>query len=359
MPGSHRPRSVASFAVSALMLSVSLADAQTSSTDIRGAPRPAVQPDRPIILSEDRTTSGGDSPPNSTPVARGVLAKPAVSNPVSGVDWRSVGNASTRFLFVMHAFRWATEPGTRQGGLALGRPYLRSAANLHGWADGDPFYVNFVGHPMQGAVAGRLLSLNDHKYRHAEFGRSAPYWKGKLRSAAFAWAFSTQFEIGPFSEASIGHVQRDFPQQGFVDHVVTPTVGLAWMVAEDALDQYGIKWLEGRTRNKFVRIVARSGLNPTRSFANLLSGKAPWSRDSRPGVLKYEGEGVSPLRTRQPQSIGPEVPAPFEFTAASSLRQFGETPCGWRRRSRLAFEAGLADRSRREWLQNARSEKGN
>ena len=93
---------------------------------------------------------------------------------------------------------------------------------------------------MQGAVAGRLWLLQDPRYNKAEFGRGRA-WKGKLRAAAFAWAFSEQFEIGPLSEASIGHIQRDFPQQGFVDHVITPTIGLSWMLAEDALDRYFVR----------------------------------------------------------------------------------------------------------------------
>lgn len=42
----------------------------------------------------------------------------------------------------MHAFRLATEAGTRAGGFRLGRDYFRGLGNLHGWADGDPFYVN-------------------------------------------------------------------------------------------------------------------------------------------------------------------------------------------------------------------------
>ncbi|HEY1495364.1 MAG TPA: hypothetical protein VGF49_12520, partial [Candidatus Solibacter sp.] len=153
------------------------------------------------------------------------------------VDWTGVGESSFRLLGVMHGFRWLTEAGTRASGVGLGRGYSSSVLNLHGWADGDPFYVNYVGHPMQGAVAGRIWELNDPRYNKAEFGRSRTYWKGKLRAAAFAWAFGEQFEIGLASEASIGHIQRDSPQQGFVDHVITPTIGFSWMIAEDALDR--------------------------------------------------------------------------------------------------------------------------
>ena len=54
------------------------------------------------------------------------------------------------------------------------------------------------------------------------------------------------------SEASIGHIQKNFPQQGFADHVVTPTVGMGWMIAEDALDRYVVKSIEAYTPNHYV-----------------------------------------------------------------------------------------------------------
>jgi hypothetical protein len=254
-----------------------------------------------------------------------------VSTPESQrVEWTELAASSMRFLGVMHAFRLATEPGTRDGGFGLGHDYLRSLGNLHGWADGDPFYVNYVGHPMQGGVSGRLFQLHDRRYRRAEFGDGSVYWKGKLRAMAFAWAFSEQFEIGPLSEASIGHIQRDFPQQGFVDHVITPVMGLGWMVGEDVLDRYLIKRIEAGTQNTFARIMARTFLNPARSFANVMDWQAPWHRDSRSGILAYTApSGIADrMSTATPVAAEPvrEI-APFEFTATTGARQFGGTPC--------------------------------
>ncbi len=164
---------------------------------------------------------------------------------------------------------------------------------------------------MQGAVAGRIWRLHDPRYNKAEFGRSRSYWKGKLRAAAFAWAFSEQFEIGLASEASIGHIHRDFPQQGFVDHVITPTIGLSWMIAEDALDRYLVRPIEDRTANPWIRLLARGFLSPARSFGNLmdLTAFASHSPAAEPAAREY-----------------PAV-APLEFTLASSWRQFGGTPC--------------------------------
>ena len=48
---------------------------------------------------------------------------------------------------------------------------------------------------------------------------------GAARARATAWAavYSFQFELGPFSEASIGNVGLRANTAGSVDHVVTPT----------------------------------------------------------------------------------------------------------------------------------------
>ncbi len=224
------------------------------------------------------------------------MAHNASAGDEDGVQWKPLLQQSFLFLGIEHGFRIAAEGDTRAG---LGGPFfkgwLNSAANLHGWADGDPFFVNYIGHPLQGSVSGYLLVRNDPKYRHVEFGRNRDYWRSRLRAAGWAWAYSTQFEIGPFSEASIGKVQSRFPQQGFVDHVITPTVGMGWMIAEDALDRYVIRGIEARTNSRIVKILARGFLNPSRSFANVLGGELPWHRD-RPD----EYPGVTPDRYLSP-----------------------------------------------------------
>jgi hypothetical protein len=173
------------------------------------------------------------------------------------IYWGNLGKDSLRFLAIMHAFRWATEAGTRAGGVGINQGKFNSVGNLHGWADGDPFYVNYIGHPMQGAVSGRLFLINDPKYNRFEFGDGPDYWKAKLRATAFSWAFSEQFEIGLLSEASIGHIQAQFPQQGFVDPVITPIVGFGWMVGEDALDRYVVRPIEGCSRHQAQRAIPR------------------------------------------------------------------------------------------------------
>lgn len=229
----------------------------------------------PLLLA----AKSDDSMIAPTKQTRAETGKDAASG--QQVNWRGLTAQASLFLSVMHGFRLATEPGTRSGMKgSFFHGYANSVRNLHGWADGDPFYVNYVGHPMQGAVSNFIWAQNDSAYVNVVFGRDPRYWKSRLRGAGFAWAFSTQFEIGPLSEASIGKIQSVYPQQGFVDHVVTPLFGLAWAVGEDALDRYLVRRIELASRNPWARRMARAWLNPARSFANLMRGEAPWHRDN-------------------------------------------------------------------------------
>lgn len=216
---------------------------------------------------------------------------PAKVSTSNNFHWSSAINQSFRFLLIEHAFRIAKEPTTRS---ELGGPfvkdYFESVKGLGGFSDGDEFYINYVGHPMEGAVAGFIEVQNDPRGSKMQFGQKG-YWKNRLRALAFATVYSTQFEIGPISEASIGNVGRDrrkdLPNggQGFVDLVITPTVGTAWLVGEDMVDHYVIAKLERKTSNRFLQMMLR-GLNPCRDFTNMLRGKVPWHRDTRGGVWR-------------------------------------------------------------------------
>jgi hypothetical protein len=240
-----------------------------------------------------------------------------------GVQWGPLVRQSLYFLGAQHAFRLATEYDTRNAGGPFVKNYLRSVGNLHGWADGDPFYVNYVGHPMQGAVSGFIWAQNDNNYRSVVFGRDPAYWRSRMRATAFSFVYSAQFEIGPISEASIGHIQKSYPQMGLVDLVVTPIIGTGWMVGEDAIDRLIVEPLERLIRNPFGRLLLRGGLNPSRSFANAMAGRVPWHRDTRPGVGVRGG-------VPQPMAILPDPPgppgadavAPLDFSIHSQIRQF-------------------------------------
>lgn len=252
----------------------------------------------------------------------------ATSDKQTGVDWLHLASSSLSFLAIQHAFRCATERGTRDGfgGPVITR-YLDSVGNLHGWGDGDPFLVNYVGHPMQGAVAGFIWQHNDRAYRTVGYGKNLRYWKGKLRGAAFAYLYSVQFEIGPLGEASIGHIQGLYPQQGFVDHVTTPAIGLGWSIAEDSIDRYLIRAIEAHTSNFYLRALVRAGLNPARSAANTMNREFPWHRDDRPGTRRPYPESAAVSRFIEQATIKPEVHpppgvAPFEFTIEPVFKQY-------------------------------------
>ena len=202
----------------------------------------------------------------------------------SGVtfDWKRAVAQSSCFLGIEHGFR-LTQAKTRS---ELKGPFFRdwkeSVAGVHGWDDGDSMFTNYVAHPMQGGVAGFIQIQNDARGRSAEFSCSKTYWNSRLRALGWSAIYSTQFELGAVSEATIGNVGKKKGTSGYVDLVITPTGGLGMIVLEDVLDKYLLKMLEQRTDSVGKRRLFRIVFNPQRSLANLLRGKVPWHRDSRP-----------------------------------------------------------------------------
>ena len=247
----------------------------------------------------------------------------------AGIAWGPLMGESILFLGVENTFRLATEEGTRADlSVPFSDGYWDSIGNLHGWSDGDPFYVNYIGHPMQGAVAGDLWTHNDRAYRDIVFGRNEKYWKGKLRGGAFSFIYSALLEVGLFSEATLGNVQQKYPAQGFVDYVVTPAIGLGWSITEDAVDRYPIRHIESHTSHIWIRLLARGGLNPARSMANVLAFKSPWYRDNRPGVYSHklrDPNFMKALDERNTAAVAVSPPpgvAPFEFAMTTSARTY-------------------------------------
>jgi hypothetical protein len=191
------------------------------------------------------------------------------------------------FMAIEHGFRLGTQADTRESLKGpFFRDYFRSVRGLRGWGDGDPFLTNYIGHGMMGAVTGYMWLNNDPASREAGLKFSREYFKHRLRALTFSAVYSTQFELGPLSEASLGNVgikpgKKSPHPMSYTDIVVTPTVGTLWLLGEDALERFVVRPVEGRTANRFVRVMVRSWLNPSRSFANLLRGKWFWYRDDR------------------------------------------------------------------------------
>ena len=213
--------------------------------------------------------------------ARG--AEPVTSED-GGFRWGHALLESLEFTALAHGVRLAAEADTRE---ALKGPFVRdyvgSVEGLHGWGDGDAFNVNYVQHPVEGAIFGFTQIQNDPRYKTLEFSNSRAYWRSRLKATGWSALMSTQFEIGPFSEASIGNVGLKRGTAGWVDLVVTPAGGLAVMLLEDVLDKYVIRRFE-TGHGPVARVLLRGFLNPDRSMANMLRGRVPWHRDSRAGV---------------------------------------------------------------------------
>jgi len=153
---------------------------------------------------------------------------------------------------------------------------------------------------------------------------------------AYSAVWHTEWKIGPASEASIGNVMLH-ASPGFITLADTPTLGVLTMLAEDAADRYLIIGLENRTANRALIMLARSFLNPGRSFANVMAFKVPWERDTRIGIMRENhvlreeliadykhGSGEKPFEfvRRPPDTSGPETypkEAPIEIGGLSLL----------------------------------------
>lgn len=202
-----------------------------------------------------------------------------------GFDWNSAFRQSLLFLGGTHAVRIMFQPKTRN---ELPGPfwsdYIDSVKGLRGWRDGDSGFTNYILHPMMGAVAGYIQVQNDPAGRSLEFSNSQAYRSSRMKALLWSAMYSFQFELGPFSEASIGNVglkpadDSAHPMAG-VDLVVTPVIGTAWLIGEDALDAYVIDKYETGSPGNLSRIFVRTALNPCHSVANLLRFKKPWQRD--------------------------------------------------------------------------------
>lgn len=205
-----------------------------------------------------------------------------------GFDWDSAFRQSMIFLGIQHAFRLTTEAGTRAGLQGpFFKDYFRTVRSLRGWDDGDPFIVNYIGHPLMGSVTGFIQIQNDPHGINEEVGLKKSYWKSRLKAFGWSFAYSTQFELGLVSEAAIGNIgmmpnKKSRHPMGYVDLVTTPVIGTGWLVGEDLLDKYVIRPLEKRLPNRVTVIAFRTLLNPSRTFANLLRWRWIWRREDRP-----------------------------------------------------------------------------
>lgn len=207
---------------------------------------------------------------------------PGASAQSANVDLSGVFTDSLKLLVVEHGVRLAEDKTRRELGGPFWEDYRRSVRMPTSWEDGDPWIVNYLGHPIHGAAAGFLWQEHDPAMKSAGVGLNSRYWATRWRPLVYSAIYSVQFEIGPFSEASIGNVGLRPNTIGWVDYVVTPVGGMGIGVAEDALDKYFLEWFERHVRNRTARAILRMLFNPSRSMANIATNHLPWYRTNRP-----------------------------------------------------------------------------
>ena len=208
----------------------------------------------------------------------------------AGFDWSSATAESMRFLTIQHGIRLTQEKTFDQLEGPFFADYFDSLKGLKSWKDGDSAFTNYVAHPMQGAVTGYIQIQNDPKGKRANIRDGSIYWKSRLKAMAWSAVYSTQFELGPYSEATIGNVGRTPGTMGYVDLVMTPTGGFGMMVAEDAFDQFVVARLERHVNPRMMRVM-RMVFSPNRTLANVLRFKKPWRRDNRDYTPRIAGGG--------------------------------------------------------------------
>jgi hypothetical protein len=192
--------------------------------------------------------------------------------------WRAAINQSLMMIGIQHGYALIAQEKTRKA-VANGKffsDYWNSVKSIEGWDDGNRFATNYIAHPMQGGLTGFIFVQNHDRAKAQKFGESKQYWKDRFTAFVWSTAWSTQFELGPISQSSIGNVGLS-GHMGYVDLVITPTVGTAWLITEEAIDRYVIRHIE--SRSMMMKALARMFLNPMRTVANLLRFREPWFRD--------------------------------------------------------------------------------
>jgi hypothetical protein len=157
------------------------------------------------------------------------------------------------------------------------------------WRDDDGFGVDYIGHGLQGAIAGFIWEQNDPHGRGLVYVNNGNYWRSRLKGMAWIAVYEVQWKIGPAGEASIGNSGlntyytprvkgRSTNETGFQDFVDTPVIGFWWNVGEDAVDRFIMPRVWRHTHNKWV-LAAASVMTPSKAVANALRYKPFYYRD--------------------------------------------------------------------------------
>lgn len=256
----------------------------------------------PASLLPGEQSGESSSRGSLVPVSPAVAVQPV---PPSGkFDFKAAFWETFGQNLFFHAWRVAFDPLLRWN--LAHKPFFHDwfasygGYSMHQWGDGDDFVVNYVGHTLEGAVFARSF-LQNSPNSLVVIGKNRRYWTSRAKALAWATAWSTQLEIGPISETSIGNQggytyvpncgihlyclnNPKYPKPpttntGWTDFVATPLVGMAWILGEDTIDKYIVTPIAVNHRIFGGRIL-RSALEPSRGFAAIFAGKFPWDLPS-------------------------------------------------------------------------------
>ena len=236
-------------------------------------------------------------------------------------NWHGLLAQSLFFNAIESSFRIASDDQIRY--LLATKPFWHDyfasmkQFNMRRWNDGDPFLVNYVGHSMQGSVSSYIEIQNDPVARQLEISATSAYWMSRFKGFLWATVYSTHSEISPLGEAGIGNeggwtypladchrpcptfkpgVTKYTNNTGWVDFIITPTVGTLWVLAEDTIDRYISDRIQGDDRSHIFPKIIRGSLNPSRTMANFIRLKKPWYRDfQESGPYSRSSHGIHML----------------------------------------------------------------
>jgi hypothetical protein len=256
-----------------------------------------------ISLAAAQTDSAAtDEPPLAATPYRPATALPDVKHS-GGIHWGPLLRQWCLNLVMDQTVRIVKEPKTRD---ALGGPFFHdwfstvSTYHFGRWDDGDKSITSDLGHPMQGAIVGAIFWQNDDHVRFSDQDFHSPaYRKALLQSFLFVTFDAVQWKLGPLSESSLGNVglpahwweqpqvckQFHLPcdvRTGLNDLVLNEVGGTAMLIGFQWLDKHAQKRIESRVQSRAVIDTTRILSNPPQSVANILRGRRPWYRDSRP-----------------------------------------------------------------------------
>ena len=119
------------------------------------------------------TSAQAQNVTEASPPLGGSADQATVSHRDSPSTWKGAFVDSFRLLMLEHSGRIAFQSKTRRELVGpFFSDYARSVKWPHTWGDGDGWFVNYVGHPLHGAAAGRTWLNNDPTARTLELSRS-------------------------------------------------------------------------------------------------------------------------------------------------------------------------------------------